>query len=102
MTTRTSVDQYLATLPDIPRAALEEIRRTIRAAAPEATETISYGIPTVKQGGRLLISYAAFQHHCSLFPASGRVREACGDELAIYFSEKASHGFRIVKVVGAK
>jgi uncharacterized protein YdhG (YjbR/CyaY superfamily) len=62
------VDDYLAALPEDQRAALEKLRKTIRAAAPEATETISYQMPTFKLHGRVLVYYAAFKDHCSLSP----------------------------------
>ena len=89
----TSVEDYLAALPEAPRAALETLRTTIRAAAPEATETISYGMPAFKLRGRFLVWYAAFTHHCSLFPASARVLEAHGEELKPYFSGKGTIRF---------
>src|SRR5688500_18019315 len=89
----TSVDDYLAALPEAPRAALEKLRETIKAAAPEATETISYQMPTFKQDGRFLLSYAAFKDHCSLFPASAKVLEAHGEELKPYFSGKGTLRF---------
>ena len=57
------------------RDALEALRATIRGVAPEATETISYGLPTFKHGGRPLVAYGAFKHHCSLFPMSSRLIE---------------------------
>jgi uncharacterized protein YdhG (YjbR/CyaY superfamily) len=88
-----TVDDYLAALPDAPRAALTQVRGTVLAAVPGATESISYGMPTVKLGGRMLLSYAAFARHCSLFPASGDVMAALGDELAPYFAEKATLRF---------
>ena len=94
MAAPTSVEEYLAALPEESRAALEWLRQTIRAAAPEATETISYQVPTFKIQGRLLVSYAAFKDHCSLFPASGAVMEALGDELRPYISGKATIRFR--------
>lgn len=90
----TSVEDYLAALPDASRAALEELRRTIRAAAPDATEAISYQMPAFKDHGRLLVSYGAFKDHCSLFPASGSVREALGEELRGYFTGKGTIQFR--------
>jgi uncharacterized protein YdhG (YjbR/CyaY superfamily) len=89
----TTVDEYLAGLPGLPRAALDQVRATVRAAVPEATESISYGIPTVRLGGRMLLSYAAFARHCSLFPASAAVMAALGDELAPYFTPKATLRF---------
>ena len=87
------MDDYLAGVPDVPRAALEGVRETIRAAVPDSVETISYGMPTVRLGGKMLLSYAAFAKHCSLFPASGDVMAALGDELAPYFAEKATLRF---------
>jgi uncharacterized protein YdhG (YjbR/CyaY superfamily) len=84
----TSVEDYLAALPEEQRVVLEKLRKTIRAAAPEATETISYQMPTFKDHGRVLVYYAAFKDHCSLFPASNAVMEALGKELKPYFSGK--------------
>ena len=93
MVAPTSVEDYLAALPDESRAALEKLRKTIRAAAPEATETISYQMPTFKLRGRVLVYYAAFKDHCSLFPASEAVMEALGKELKPYFSGKGTLRF---------
>jgi uncharacterized protein YdhG (YjbR/CyaY superfamily) len=94
MAVPTSVEDYLATLPGEQRAALEKLRKTIRAAAPEATETISYQMPAFKQDGRFLVSYAAFKDHCSLYPASYAVMEALGDDLEPYFSGKGTLRFQ--------
>ena len=66
-TTPESVDQYIAAFSPEVRAILEQIRRTVRAAAPEAEETISYQMPTFKQGG-VLIHYAAFKNHIGVYP----------------------------------
>jgi uncharacterized protein YdhG (YjbR/CyaY superfamily) len=89
-----SVEDYLAALPDGPRAALEKLRATIKAAAPDATESISYQMPTLKLRGRFLVSYAAFKEHYSLFPASEAVMQALGDELKPRLSGKATIRFR--------
>jgi uncharacterized protein YdhG (YjbR/CyaY superfamily) len=70
-----SVEEYLEALPKDARAALEKLRKTIRAAAPMATERISYGVPPFKHHGAL-VSYAAFKDHCSFFPMSPKVMEA--------------------------
>jgi uncharacterized protein YdhG (YjbR/CyaY superfamily) len=94
MPTPTSVEDYLAALPEEPRAALEKLRKTIRAAAPQATEKISYAMPAFEQNGRFLVSYAAFKNHCSLYPASTAVMETLGDELEPYFSGKGTLRFR--------
>jgi uncharacterized protein YdhG (YjbR/CyaY superfamily) len=97
----TSVEDYLAALPEESRDALEKLRKTIRAAAPEATETISYQMPTFKDQGRFLVSYAAFKDHCSLFPASKAVIEAHGEELKPYFSGKGTLRFTADKPIPA-
>jgi len=101
MAAPTSVEDYLAALPEAPRAALEKLRKTIKAAAPEATETISYQMPAVKLHGRFLVSYAAFKNHCSLFPASAKVLEAHGEELKPYFSGKGTLRFTANKPIPA-
>ena len=97
----TSVEDYLAALPETSRTALEKLRKTIKAAAPDATETISYQIPTFTDGGRLLVSYAAFKDHCSLFPASQAVKDALGDELKPYVTGKATIRFHADKPLPA-
>jgi uncharacterized protein YdhG (YjbR/CyaY superfamily) len=92
-----SVEDYLSQVPEEARAALEQLRRTIKAAAPDTTETISYKMPTFKDHGRFLVSYAAFKDHCSLFPASEAVMEALGEDLKPYFSGKGTIRFHPAK-----
>ena len=101
MATPTSVEDYLAALPEEPRTALAKLRKTIKAAAPDATETISYQMPAFKDHGRFLVSYAAFKNHCSLFPASEAVIEALGEELKPYFSGKGTIRFHANKPLPA-
>jgi uncharacterized protein YdhG (YjbR/CyaY superfamily) len=91
--TAANVEDYLAGLPELPRAALEDVRAALRSVVPDGEECISYGMPTVKLGGRAILSYAAFSKHCSLFPASGAVMDTLGDALAPYFAEKATLRF---------
>jgi len=62
------VDAYLANVPEDHRAALQALRETIAAAAPDAVEGISYGIPGFKYRGKGLAWYANFKAHCSFFP----------------------------------
>jgi len=64
------VDAYLAALPEDQRAALEKLRETIKAAAPEAAESISYGMPTFKYKGRPLIYLGAAKKHCAIYGTS--------------------------------
>jgi uncharacterized protein YdhG (YjbR/CyaY superfamily) len=87
------VDDYLAALPPDQREALEHVRATIRAAAPDATEAISYGMPAFKQDGRGLVGYAAFKVHCSLFPMSSTVIADLAGELAGYVTSKGTIRF---------
>lgn len=63
-------DEYLAGVEPGTRATLEKLRQTIKSAAPKATEVISYGIPTFKLDGKMLVSYAGFKGHCSFFPGA--------------------------------
>lgn len=79
-----SVDEYLAALPDDRRAVLEELRMTVRAAAPDATESIAYDMPALRLNDTFLVSYAAFKSHYSLFPASADVVAALGEEIRPY------------------
>jgi uncharacterized protein YdhG (YjbR/CyaY superfamily) len=89
-----TVEDYLATLPEDRRAAVNELRAAIKAAAPEATETIAYSMPAFRShGGQFLVSFAAYKAHYSLFPASGAVVEALGQELAPYLSGKGTIQF---------
>ncbi len=93
MATAASVDEYLATVPEGPRAVLEQIRALVRALAPDATETISYQMPAFRAHGRLLVSYAAFRDHVSFFPMSGSVLDAHRDEAKPYVGGKGTLHF---------
>ena len=66
----TSVTQYLSWQDDEQRAVLDGLRAAIAAAAPDATEGISYSMPAFQLGGKGLVCYAAFKDHYSLFPMS--------------------------------
>jgi len=74
-----TVDEYLDRVPEPARTTLNKLRAVIRSVAPpEATEGISYGIPTFKYKG-MLASFAAFSNHCSLFPGAGPTIEFKND-----------------------
>ena len=94
-----TVDDYLATLPEDARATLEKIRKTIRAAAPKATEVISYQMPMYKQHG-MVVGFAAFKDHCSLFPGAKAVA-TYQDELKSYGTSKGTIRFPIGKPLPA-
>ena len=92
----TTVEDYLAALPEDRRAVVEELRRTIRSTAPDATETIAYDMPAFRShGGQFLVSYAAYKNHYSLFPASGAVTEALGEALEPYLAGKGTIRFPV-------
>ena len=67
-----SVDAYMKILPADVRAVLEKLRAQIKAAAPKAEESISYGMPAYKHKGPL-VYFAAFKNHCSFFPGSSSI-----------------------------
>ena len=87
------VDAFLAKLPKEAREPLEELRKSIRAAAPEATEIISYGVPTFRLD-RALVSFGATENHCSLYIISTAVTDAHRDELKGYRLGKGSIAFQ--------
>jgi uncharacterized protein YdhG (YjbR/CyaY superfamily) len=88
-----SVDEYLAAVPEHVRPALEQVRHAVRAVVPEATETISYGIPTFKEGGTAVVGYGASKNHCSLYVMSPAVMEAHRDDLEGYETSKGTVRF---------
>jgi uncharacterized protein YdhG (YjbR/CyaY superfamily) len=64
----TTIDEYISTFPDDIQAILEKMRQSIQKAAPDAVETISYGIPTFNLNGKHLVFFAGWKHHISLYP----------------------------------
>jgi len=94
------VDDYLAEVPSEARAALEKLRKTIKAVVPSAVEVISYQIPTFKLDGRMLVSYAAFKDHCSFFPGAAPIK-AHEDELKSYKTSKGTIRFPTSKPLPA-
>jgi uncharacterized protein YdhG (YjbR/CyaY superfamily) len=89
----TTVEEYLDALPPDRRSVMDELRATVRSAAPGATETIAYDMPALRSDGQFLVSYAAYKRHYSLFPANPTVVEALGGELAPYLSGKGTIQF---------
>jgi uncharacterized protein YdhG (YjbR/CyaY superfamily) len=89
----TVVDTFLEALPGDQRGALERLRQTIRAAAPEAVESISYGVPAFKYRGRPLVSFGAARSHCAFYVQSPAVMEAHREELASYDTSKGTIRF---------
>jgi uncharacterized protein YdhG (YjbR/CyaY superfamily) len=86
-----NVDEYLAGVPKEARATLEKLRKTIKAAAPMASEVISYQMPMYKHHG-MVVGFAAFKDHCSIFPGAA-VMDAYKEELKRYDTSKGTIRF---------
>jgi len=96
-----TIDEYLAGVPEPARSTLEKIRATIRSAVPtEATETISYQIPTFRYKGPL-VAFAAFSKHCSFFPMGASVLDAFESELKSFRTSKGTLHFPLDKPLPA-
>ena len=96
-----NVDEYLAGVPEPARSTLNRVRAAIRSAVPpEATEAISYRMPTFRYKGALL-GFAAFSNHCSLFPMSLSVMETFKNELKDFHTSKGSIRFPVDKPLSA-
>ena len=93
------IDEYLATLSDDKRAALERLRKTIHSAAPRAEECISYQLPAFRLEGRMLVWFGAGANHCAFYP--GGIVEACKDELEDYETSKGTIRFQPEKPLPA-
>jgi uncharacterized protein YdhG (YjbR/CyaY superfamily) len=75
----TSIDDYIAEFPPETWKALQEIRGLIRASAPEATETISYAIPTFDLNGKHLVHFAGYAKHVGFYPTSSGIEAFTGE-----------------------
>ena len=97
MTDDPRIDDYLAGLPAEQRDALQRLREQVREAAPDATETISYGMPAFKLDGRFLVSFAGWKAHSSLYPLTDRFLEQNRAALEGYERTKGSIHFTPAK-----
>jgi uncharacterized protein YdhG (YjbR/CyaY superfamily) len=96
----TTVDDYLAGVPEPARGTLKKVRAAIRSAAPaETTEGISWGMPMFKYKG-MLLGIAAFSKHCSIFPGPA-VIAALKDELKGFRTSKGTIQFPVDKPLSA-
>ena len=86
-----TIDEYIAGFPEDVQTILEQVRTTIRKAAPEAEEAISYAIPTFKLAGNL-VHFAGYKNHIGFYPAPTGI-EAFKEELSVYKQGKGSIQF---------
>ncbi len=93
-----TMDEYIKTFPKDVQSILEKMRQTIRKAAPEAVEAISYQMPTFKLNGKNLIHFAAFKNHIGFYPIPSGI-EAFKKELSPYKQGKGSVQFPLDKPI---
>ena len=96
-----SIDEYLAALSADKRAALEKLRKTVRAAAPRAEECISYQLPAFRLDGRMLVGFGATEKHCAFYLMSSTTVETHRAELKDYDTSKGTIRFQADKPLPA-
>jgi uncharacterized protein YdhG (YjbR/CyaY superfamily) len=94
----TTIDEYISTFPADIQAILENVRQAVQKAAPEATGTISYGIPTFNLIGKHLVFFAGWKHHISLYPLPAG-DEAFQQEISQYKRAKGTIQFPLDKPI---
>jgi len=93
-----TIDEYIKIFPQDVQSILERMRQTIRKAAPEAVESISYQMPTFKLNGKNLVHFAGYKNHIGFYPVPSGIR-AFKKELSQYKTGKGSVQFPIDKPV---
>jgi uncharacterized protein YdhG (YjbR/CyaY superfamily) len=88
---------YLGAQPPGTRAVLMKMRETILSVAPDAVEGFSYRIPAVKLDGKVLVWYAGFKHHTSLYPIGDAIRRRYAAELEGFETSKGTVRFPLSK-----
>lgn len=91
--TADNTDEYLAALDDETRAALEKLRKAIRASAPRAEEYMAYGLPAFRLDGKPLVAFGAAARHCAFYPMSGTIVAGFAAELAEWKTSKGTIRF---------
>jgi uncharacterized protein YdhG (YjbR/CyaY superfamily) len=92
-----TVDEYIATFPESTKSLLEEIRKTVKEAAPDAEEVISYNMPAARLNS-ILVYYAAYEKHIGFYPTANGI-EAFKEELSSYKWSKGAVQFPIERPV---
>lgn len=87
------VDAYLASLAEPQRTLLAQLRADVSRLAPDAVETISYGMPAFKVDGRFFLSYAAWTNHCSIYPIDDQLLERHAEAIRGYARTKGALHF---------
>lgn len=96
-----TIDEYLASVRGNKRAALEQLRRTIKSAAPGVEECISYQLPAFRLNGRMLVAMGAWTNHCAFYPCSGATLKVFQDDLKRYETSKGTIRFAADKPLPA-
>ncbi len=91
-----TIDEYIVLQPKEVQVYLQKLRQTIKSAAPDAEETISYKMPAFRYHG-MLVYFAAFKNHYSLFPANGSIIATMNEELKMYKTGKGTIQFSFGK-----
>jgi uncharacterized protein YdhG (YjbR/CyaY superfamily) len=89
----TTIDEYLADVNTDQRRTLNRLRAIVRAAAPQAQECISYGIPAFRLNGRPLVFFGAWTNHCSLYPGNSAILKRFRDDLKDFEIRKGTIRF---------
>jgi uncharacterized protein YdhG (YjbR/CyaY superfamily) len=96
-----SIDEYLAAFSEDKRAALEKLRKTIKAAVPKAEECISYGLAAFRLDGKPLVAFGAAANHCAFYPMSSSTVAAHENDLKDYDTSKGAIRFAADKPLPA-
>jgi uncharacterized protein YdhG (YjbR/CyaY superfamily) len=88
-----TIDDYLASVSESQRAALQKLRKTIQATAPQAEECISYGLAAFRLNGKPLVGFGAGANHCAFYPMNGSTVAEFKDDLKDYDTSKGTIRF---------
>src|SRR5271165_6075212 len=94
-----NVDEYISAQPETAQVVLQLVRSTLRKALPGAEEVISYKIPAYRRHGLIVLYFAGWKQHYSLYPASEHLVAAFKEELASYKVSKGTIRFPLCKPI---